>query len=119
MNLKLIFFFLLCLPLYAANIVETTTQHRFSPDRIQIRVGDTVEFQNRTSIKHTVTADATLAADPSHIIVPEGAESFHSGPILPGEIYTRVFGVAGLYQYVCLPHERHGMIGQIEVIEND
>jgi plastocyanin len=89
---------------------------KFDPAELEITSGDTVEFINDTRGVHTVTADPTLAKDPANVVLPAGAKVFHSGSIPPGEVFTHVFDVEGDYQYVCLPHERMGMIAKIHVL---
>lgn len=100
-----------------AAIIELANPHQFIPQKLTIEVGEEVEFKNVSVRTHTVTADTALVQDPSHVILPEGAQPFHSEPIGPGESYKKKFDVAGLYQFVCLPHEMFGMIGQIEVVK--
>ena len=87
----------------------------FNPKTIRIRAGQIVQWRNTSLITHTVTADRSLAADPDHVILPQGAEPFHSGDIKAGQVWQRRFPVAGTYRYVCLPHEKKGMIGTIVV----
>ncbi len=90
---------------------------RFSPSPITISVGDTIEFQNTSAGTHTVTADPALAAIPSNIELPVGAEPFNSGRLTPGKTFSHTFAVAGNYRYVCLPHEKMGMKGAVFVTE--
>lgn len=87
----------------------------FAPETVRIRAGQTVQWRNTSPITHTVTADRSLAADPDHVILPAGAEPFHSGEIKAGEVWQRQFPVPGTYRYVCLPHEQQGMIGTVVV----
>ena len=89
---------------------------KFSETKLTVHVGDTVVWTNTTTIKHTVTADATLAKNAADIILPAGADPFNSGLISPGQTFSHTFSVAGIYQYVCLPHELHGMMAQVEVL---
>jgi plastocyanin len=64
---------------------------------------------------HTVTADPRLAPDPSHVMLPAGAEPFNSGSIKHGQVYRRTFTVAGDYHYFCIPHHGQGMMGMLRV----
>jgi len=96
--------------------VSITSAMTFSPDKVQVRVGDTVEFVNESRIPHTVTADPSLAKDPANVILPEGAAPFHSGRLNAGKSFSHQFTVGGLYQYICLPHEGMGMRAQVEVL---
>lgn len=101
----------------AAATVEMTNSLRFVPSEITVRVGDTVEWRNTSQLVHTVTADPSLANDPDHVQLPDGAETFNSGNIPPGETFRHTFEVAGTYEYVCLPHEMEGMRGTVVVRE--
>jgi plastocyanin len=87
----------------------------FMPDQVTVSVGDTVEWRNESGVTHTVTADPDLAADPANVELPEGAEAFDSGEVASGESFSYTFEQAGTYRYVCLPHERQGMLGTVVV----
>ena len=87
----------------------------FVPGTIRIRAGQTVQWRNTSLMDHTVTADKGLAASPANVILPEGAQSFNSGEIDPGQVWAYTFTVPGTYRYVCLPHEKQGMIGTVIV----
>lgn len=62
----------------------------FGPDEIVVEVGESVAWINEDEVVHTVTSD------------DEGA--FDSGPIQPGEGYSRRFDEPGEYPYHCTPH---------------
>lgn len=100
-----------------AAVVQTVSMGftNFSPATIRIRVGQTVQWRNTSPIGHTVTADPRLARNPANVELPEGAQPFHSGNIPAGQVWQRTFTVPGTYRYVCLPHERQGMIGTVVV----
>lgn len=100
-----------------ARTVRMTAQGRFEPAQITIRAGDQVEWRNDTSHPHTVTANPERAANPAHVVLPEGAEPFDSGEIAPGASFSYTFEVPGTYIYVCGPHEEQGMMG-IVVVQN-
>lgn len=87
----------------------------FTPAAIRIRAGQTVQWRNTSRVDHTVTADKSLAANPANVILPAGAQSFHSGEIDPGQVWSYTFTLPGTYRYVCLPHEQQGMIGTVIV----
>lgn len=89
--------------------------HSFEPSTVTVRAGDTVEWRNTSVIYHTVTADPTLADDPSDVSLPPGAAPFHSGRVAAGELYRQTFTVPGTYRYTCLPHEAEGMQGTVVV----
>lgn len=101
------------------------TLDSFDPETITVTPGTTVVWKNTSSRGHTVTAyEGSL---------PEGAAYFASGGfetetaardawtsqkggIFYGdETFEHTFEVPGTYGYVCLPHERDGMVGSVEV----
>lgn len=87
----------------------------FNPPSIRIRSGQTVQWRNTSIVTHTVTADASLAANPANVALPQGAQAFHSGKIEAGQVWSHTFTVPGTYRYVCLPHEQQGMMGTVVV----
>ncbi len=80
-----------------------------------MNVGDTVAWVNQGRAPQTVTADPARVSDPSHAIVPPGAQPFDSGVINPGQTFTHRFEAPGDYTYTSLPYEQQGMIGHITV----
>lgn len=95
--------------------VGMTNQLKFTPDTVRIRVGQTVRWTNTSDVVHTVTADASRAANASHVTLPAGVSPFDSGDLAPGAVYEHTFTEAGTYGYVCVPHEMVGMVGTIIV----
>ncbi|MCT9096386.1 plastocyanin/azurin family copper-binding protein [Haloarchaeobius sp. HME9146] len=97
----------------------------FRPAEYTVSVGDTVVWKNTSSKAHTVTAYENA--------IPEEADFFASGDydseqaardgwfgqrggaIPSGESFSHTFEVPGTYNYVCIPHERGGMTGQVIV----
>ena len=73
-----------------------TSSPGYSPDSVTIVVGvnNTVKWTNNDSVDHTVTSTD----------VPSGATSFDSGPINPGDTFTKTFTVPGTYHYHCSLH---------------
>jgi plastocyanin len=98
-------------------VAQTVTMGftNFSPATVTIRSGQTVQWRNTSPIGHTVTADPARAADPANVELPAGATPIHSGDIPAGEVWSYTFTAPGTYRYVCLPHERQGMIGTVVV----
>ncbi len=96
--------------------VKITGFMSFEPAAIEVLEGDTIEFINESRGRHTVTADASMVKDVNNVLLPEGAEPFHSGVIDPGRLFSQTFTVAGEYKYVCLPHELMGMTGSVMVV---
>jgi len=97
-------------------VVKMTAEHKFMPEKITIKVGQTVEWVNDDKdMPHEVTTDPNVAADPDHVSIPEGAEPFDSRLITGGKSFRRQFTVPGLYRYACPPHENDGMLGEVTV----
>lgn len=95
--------------------VDMTPQLTFVQRSVTINAGETVRWTNSSNVPHTVTADPTLARDPTIVRLPSGATAFNSGDIQPGADYFRKFDVPGRYDYFCIPHETNGMIGTVIV----
>ena len=93
-----------------------STQWRFEPSEIQVRLGDVVRFVQADVAPHNVQfkdvpADAQLGA------AIMGPFMIQKGDVYEVEIDERF--VPGLYKYVCTPHEPLGMVAQIEVVPGD
>ncbi len=96
-------------------VVELNDKLRFVPTQITIKAGDTVEWRNIGSIRHTVTADPRRAPSSKNVELPDGAEAFDSGLMMGGQSFRYTFSEPGVYRYVCLPHERARMLGTVIV----
>lgn len=96
-------------------VVDMNDQLQFVPEQVTVPVGGTITWRNVGTVPHTATGDPALATDPSHAVLPEGAEPWDSGNINGGEEFSHTFEVAGDYTYFCIPHEAAGMIGTITV----
>jgi len=87
----------------------------YTPDKVAIKVGDTVQWVNGGQTIHSVSTTAANAQNPKDTSMPKGATAFDSGFIPPGGDYSYTFTVPGTYRYFCLPHEKAGMFGVIVV----
>jgi plastocyanin len=97
-------------------VVKMTPERKFMPEKITIKVGQTVEWDNDDkAMPHEITTDSNLASDPSNVSIPEGAEPFDSRLITSGKSFRHQFTVPGLYRYACPPHENDGMLGEVTV----
>jgi plastocyanin len=96
-------------------VVAMTDQLRFVPDKLTVKVGDTVTWQNTGSVAHTVTADPAKAQNKAHVKLPAGAEPWDSGILTGGLSWSRRFDVPGEYAYFCIPHEANGMVATLTV----
>lgn len=81
----------------------------FAPDRLTVRVGDTVTWTMAPGDPHTVTS-GTYNASGVHA---DGI--FDSGFLNEGEKFSFMFTAPGVYPYVCAIHADSGMVGRITV----
>jgi plastocyanin len=106
-------------PLVAAAKTVTVTMTDkppvYVPQKLTIPVGTTVEWDNNAKTLHDVTTDADSVQKPSDVALPPGAQSFDSGFMQPGTNWSYTFTVPGHYKYTCIPHEKDGMVGEIDV----
>jgi len=99
-----------------AIVVKMTEEHKFMPEKLTIKLGQTVEWVNDDkAMPHEATTDPNVAADPGNVSVPEGAEVFDSHLVASGKSFRHQFTVSGLYRYSCPPHENDGMLGEVTV----
>lgn len=96
-------------------IVTLSNDLHFSPTPIEVQVGQTVEWHNDSLLVHTVTLNVARAAKPEDVALPDAAEPFDSGVLLPHKVFRHRFEVTGRYRYYCVPHEATGMVGEVIV----
>jgi len=99
----------------AVVIKMTDKPPMFEPKQVSIKLGQTVQWVNNAETLHSVTADPDSAQKPGDVSLPPGAKPFDSGFMKPGATFDYTFTVPGTYKYLCLPHEKDGMIGTIVV----
>ena len=96
-------------------VVEMSEERRLTPATLSVPRGATVAWTNSGRVPHTATCDQSLAAEPSHAVLPPGDEPWNSGDLYPGQVWARTFDTPGTYVYFCRRHEADGMIGSITV----
>lgn len=96
-------------------IVGMTNGLAFEPKATEIRVGQTVRWENTSDVPHTVTADPAKTGNPDRVKLPDGAEPFGSELLGAGETFAHTFTVPGEYRYFCIPHQMAGMVGTVVV----
>lgn len=79
----------------------------FSPTNLEVEVGTTVTWTNKSDLIHTVTSGSGRTAD----------GLFDSGNMSGGETFTYTFNEVGVFDYFCVPHEN--MTATITVVEED
>ncbi|MBQ0831572.1 MAG: hypothetical protein KBT83_03190 [Marinobacter sp.] len=87
----------------------------FGPAGIAVAPGTTLRFINLDPANsHTVTAYHPDFFGRTRRI-PQRATPFHSGYLLPENVFEVTLTVSGVYDYYCVPHEMAGMVGRIIV----
>jgi plastocyanin len=99
----------------------------YLPETHETSVGSTVVWRNTSSRAHTVTAYEGGLPDGARYFASGGFGSESDareawdtgidGGINPGGTFEYTVEVPGTYAYFCIPHERQGMVGTIEVTE--
>jgi plastocyanin len=82
-------------------IVANAGSNSFSPNPVEVMVGETVTWINDDSGRHTVTSKDGV---------------FDSGMMGKGQSFSFTFDKAGEYPYFCSPHP--GMVGTVVVTES-
>jgi manganese oxidase len=82
-------------------IVANAGSNSFSPNPVEVKVGETVTWINDDSGRHTVTSKDGI---------------FDSGMMGKGQSFSYTFDKAGEYPYFCSPHP--GMVGTVVVTES-
>lgn len=87
----------------------------FEPPGLWVAPGQTIRFVNEDKANvHSATAfHPDLHGRERRI--PQTAQPWTSELLLPGEHYEVSLQVPGVYDYYCLPHLAHGMVGRIVV----
>lgn len=99
--------------------VKMTTQLRFEPEHVTVKVGETIAWVNESTLPHTATGapeqNPVATSHPEYVRLPDGAEPWGSELLQPGESYVHTFTIPGEYKYLCIPHVLSGMRGTITV----
>lgn len=103
------------------------TRNAFVPETFKVAAGDTVVWRNTSGAGHTVTAYDDGIPESASYFASGGFDSesaareawfdSRSGAVRPTETFEHTFEIPGTYAYVCIPHERAGMAGEIVVSE--
>jgi plastocyanin len=99
----------------ALTIKMSDKPSKFLPDKATVKVGQTVEWVNNAETLHSVDADPSMVQNPKDVVLPAGAKPFDSGFMPPGAKFDYTFTSPGTYKYTCVPHEKDGMMGEIDV----
>ncbi len=86
----------------------------FDPIGLRVEAGTAIRWTTRQNV-HTATAYHPDNDDHS-LRIPKTAQPWDSGYLVePGDRFSVVLTVPGVYDYYCAPHEHAGMVGRIVV----
>lgn len=92
----------------------TTAENYFDPVGLWVPAGTTVRWVLKSGAHSATAYHPDNFGKPLRI--PEKATPWDSGILgAPGTSFEYTFGVEGVYDYFCLPHEALGMVGRIVV----
>lgn len=77
----------------------------YSPNPIEIKIGQTVTWYNGDAISHTVTS--------GRLGNPDEGSQFDSNAIIPNQYYSLAFDLPGEFRYYCIYHP--SMVGDVIV----
>ena len=97
------------------HMTSDSSDYRFEPANITIKVGTTVKWINDSSNRHTATDDPNFEKKAGEAEMPNGAEPWTSPFLTGGESFSQTFKVPGKYRYFCRNHGQFGMEGTITV----
>ena len=95
--------------IFSTNHIVNTQGMSFVPSSLTINVGDSVTFINNDGFHNVNGTTTSFPNNPESFINPQGVST--------GWTYSKVFTVAGSYDYQCDPHIP-GMVGTILVNTN-
>jgi plastocyanin len=97
----------------------------FEPRELTISVGETVRWRNTNSRAHTVTAYEARIPNvagywasggfETELAARDGFYNSFAGALSSEDTYEQTFRTTGQHHYFCVPHERAGMVGVVEV----
>jgi len=77
-------------------------QSSFSPQQVQVKIGESVTWVNEDTSKHTVTSWHEYW-DQDNVARVDIGDLWDSGTLVPGQSYSHIFTEAGTFEYVSLP----------------
>ncbi len=100
---------------YEVDIVIQQNEVLYSPDTLTIPRGATVTWLNKSYYSQSATCDPQKASNGTIASLPKGSQPWDSGPLYPGQRFSKVFDTSGTYIYFSLPKLSAGTMGTIIV----
>jgi plastocyanin len=100
-------------------VVEITGDQtaKLSPQRVNIRAGETIQWKNSSGTIHEIIANPAKARAKVVPSLPAGATPFDSGFLRPDRSFSYRFFVPGVYRYVCDLEGAQPVMGEIVVAQ--
>ena len=102
---------------YQVDIVLQQSEVHYSPATLTIPAGATVTWLNKSYYSQSATCDPQQAGDFNAVSLPQGAQTWDSGLLYPGQRYSKTFDTPGTYVYFSLPRLSPNTVGTIIVKE--
>ncbi len=97
------------------DMVTDGSEYYFDPIGLRVESGTTVTWRIERGA-HSATAYDESLDMASVTRIPQGAEPWNSDTLsTQGESFEHTFGMAGTYDYFCIPHKTLGMVGRVVV----
>ncbi|CDK38870.1 blue copper domain protein [Halorubrum sp. AJ67] len=96
----------------------------YAPTELTVSQGDTVAWRHAAGEPHSVTAYQESVPEEASYWASGGFDSEEEartgwengkGAVQSGQSYVHTFETAGTHEYVCIPHEAAGMVGEVVV----
>ncbi len=100
---------------YEVDIVIQENEILYLPETLTIPRGATVTWLNKSYYSQSATCDPQKASKGNIANLPKGSPPWDSGPLYPGQRFSKVFDTPGTYIYFSLPKLSAGTIGTIIV----
>ncbi|MGE5378689.1 MAG: plastocyanin/azurin family copper-binding protein [Bacteroidota bacterium] len=100
---------------YEVDIVIQQNEILYSPETLTVPRGATVTWLNKSYYSQSATCDPQKASNGNFANLPRGSQPWDSGPLYPGQRFSKVFDTPGTYIYFSLPKLSAGTMGTIIV----
>ncbi len=101
---------------FQIDIVIEQSQVHYSPAILTVPRGATVTWLNKSYYSQSVTCDPKQAGGRGITSVPQGAQSWGSGLLYPGQRFSKTFDAPGTYVYFSLPKLSPNTVGTLIVV---
>ncbi len=101
---------------FQIDILVEQSQVHYSPATLTVPRGALVTWLNKSYYSQSVTCDPKQAGDRGIASLPQGAQSWGSGLLYPGQRFSKMFDTPGTYVYFSLPRPLPNTVGTLIVV---